>query len=630
MLALDGSPVESGAVRRMSEAIRHRGPDDSGYYSSDVVAFGFRRLAILDLSPAGHQPMISPDGNVALVFNGEIYNYRELRAELSALGHEFQSNGDTEVLLHAYLEWGADCVGRLNGMWSFVLHDKNRRVLFGSRDRFGIKPMFLHRSKRAILIASEIKALSASGLVERGTDWSVAADFLLAGRLDHSRHTFHKNVEQLPAGCCFEADLNGRWKEWRYWSVDDVPRYQGKDPARDFADLFEDAIRLHMRSDVPVGVHLSGGLDSTSILCAAAKVRGLEADNRPIQALSFIAREFDESAYIEETTRYTGARLFPLENDAERFWRNLKDVLWCQDEPFHSPNLLVGYELMRLSAKFGVKVVLNGQGADETLAGYSSYFREFWSSQLIERGVRATWREMAAYSAIHSGSAAGLFASQLGHLGRDVLARSALYRAMSDWRNRRRLAADDWYEDDLTKNVSASRADRYVGLAAALKHSIYCEPLPLYLRVEDRISMAHSIESRVPFLDYRLVSFAFGLPADWLMRGPWNKFVLREAMKGRIPESVRTRPIKFGFPVPSRSWWSGPLYEPVRDIIASRACRERGVFKTKSILRDLDRHRRGEIDVAGRLFDVVQFETWSQMNSAASAMAPTAEGPHVA
>lgn len=627
MIRLDGRTVERALIQRMADTIRHRGPDDSGEYFSGPVAFGFRRLSILDLSPLGHQPMTTPDGRYTIVFNGEIYNYRELRRELEAAGHRFHSSGDTEVLLHAYVQWGPECLSRLNGMWAFLIHDKVRKAVFGSRDRFGIKPLFMHSTGQHIILASEIKALRATGLVPRDVQWSVAADFLLRFKLDGSRHSFHQGIEKLPAGYAFEVSQQGAYREWPYWQVQPGSVQDVGDPAGRFAELFEDAVRMHMRSDVPVGVHLSGGLDSSSIVCAAARVRAADGATQPIRAFSYQAKEYDETRFIEDTVAQTGAQLTRLASDPGRFFSRLNELMWYQDEPFHSINLLVGFELMRLTAASGIKVVLNGQGADETLAGYPTYFRDYWSTLVRQGRFGQAWSEMAAHGRGHGGgSTAGQFARQCKHVLQGMLAGSSAYRALSARRRRQQVQADDWFTPQLQQAVPVSESETGpADLDASLKLSIEDQPLPLYLRLEDRNSMAHSIEARVPFLDHRLVELAFSLPANWRMRGPWNKYILREAMRGRIPESVRTRLEKFGFPVPVKQWISDALYGPARDLLTSRAARERGIYNVDNILRDLERHRRGEIDVGYKVFNVLQFETWSSINQRPVLAATAAE-----
>lgn len=271
MLRHDGTPVDRAVVERMTASMWHRRPDAAGIYATGAVGLGFRRLSILDLSHAADQPMISDDGQLTLIFNGEIFNYVELRRELEALGHRFRSSGDTEVLLCSYRQCGPACLERLNGMWAFLIYDARRSILFGARDRFGVKPLYIHRSTDRVLLASEIKALLSSGVCATGPNWSEISAYLLRSRLDEGTESFYKHIEQIPAGTAFELDHAGKLNAWRYWSLPEAAPQNVKDPASEFAELFEDSVRLRMRSDVPVGVCLSGGLDSTAIICAMAR-----------------------------------------------------------------------------------------------------------------------------------------------------------------------------------------------------------------------------------------------------------------------------------------------------------------------------------------------------------------------
>jgi len=622
MFALRGGRADPTVVERMTEAISHRGPDDSGSYFEGPVGFGFRRLSILDLTVAGHQPMSTLDGACTLVFNGEIYNYQELRRQLEGLGHVFRSTGDTEVLLNAYLQWGADCLLRLNGMWAFLVHDRRSGKLFGARDRFGIKPLFRYRAADSWLYGSEIKAIRASGRCDADTNWSVAADYLMNGRSDTSAQTFYTGIEQIPPATAFEVDSEGACREWCYWRLEDTPIVDSRDPAAAFAELFEDAMHLHMRSDVPVGVHLSGGMDSTSIICSTARWRSQRKAPGHLMAFCYQAKEFDESAMIADTVRQTAAAMFDLHAPPQAVWDDVFGMSRYQDEPVHSMTAIVGYQLMRLTAGQGLKVVLNGQGADETLAGYPSYFRAYWNTLLSKGRIGETWHEIGSYVAVHGGRQCGFFLRQLRHLLQCKLNDIGGYRRLASWSYRRAAGRDDWFSTPLSACVPGRRSGggyRF-DLNESLSQSIRSDPLPLYLRVEDRNSMAHSVEARVPFLDYRLVSFAYGLPANWKMRGPWNKFLLREAMRGRIPESVRARPSKFGFPVPGSKWFSGPLYDAVREQITSRQARERGIYNMDNIIRDLERHRLGEVDVSAKLFRVAQFEIWLELQKSGASV----------
>ncbi|SFU46399.1 asparagine synthase (glutamine-hydrolyzing) [Nitrosospira multiformis] len=609
----EGFRPSSPVISNMLSVISHRGPDDEGTYFSDHVAFGFRRLSILDVTPAGKQPMHSHEGNCTIVFNGEIYNYLELRKELSARGHRFVSDGDTEILLHAYLEWGDECVGRLNGMWAFLIHDRARQRIFGARDRFGMKPLYICEVPEGVLFASEIKSIRASGQYREALDMQVCARFFYESRLDDTQATFYKGIRSIPAACCFEVNTQGRVRTWAYWQLP-VNNRVPADPAATFAELFDQSVEIHMRSDVPLGVNLSGGLDSTAILCAIARHRTEQDVSMPIKAFSFQSAEYDESRYIAATLAQTGAQQHILSLGPHELWDSLSRVLWHQDEPVHSITAVVGFHLSALAARHGVKVILNGQGADETLAGYPSYFRDYWYSLLASGSVATALKEINAFVLAHGGSQSRLFAQLIKHCIQTQLGRSARYRKMARRRHLHQFEQNDWFDPQLAHALPETTDFEHAMLDAVLARAVQKDPLPLYLRVEDRNAMAHSVETRLPFLDPRLVKLAFCLPEKWKMRGSWNKFILREAQRDKIPEIVRSRPDKMGFPTPFSRWLRVELYQFVRDIIEDTTFSQAGPFRVESIRRDLERHRNGEIDISGKLFDVIQFHLWQQLD----------------
>jgi asparagine synthase (glutamine-hydrolysing) len=334
---------------------------------------------------------------------------------------------------------------------------------------------------------------------------------------------------------------------------------------------------------------------------------------QPLHAFSYYAKEFDESGYIADTIELTRAHLNRLDSDPLQAWQALDRVLSFHDEPVHAMAPVIGFELMRLAASKGVKVVLNGQGADEVIGGYSSYFEDYWYTLLSSGKLREAWSEIATYTSVHGGSDKKLFIGALRHLAQVTLGRAHAYRRLARWKNLRATRRDPWFASELSEHVDAGSVPRTdCTLDATLRQSVERGPLPLYLRLEDRNSMAHSVEVRVPFLDYRLVSLVFRSSMRWKMRGPWNKYLLREAMRQRIPESVRTRVEKLGFPVPQGKWISGAWYELIQSLLDSQGMRERGIYNLPAIRRDLDLHRQGKKNVSGRLFAVVQFELWSR------------------
>ncbi len=615
--------MDAGALSRMLGAIVHRGPDDTGIELDGSVGLGFRRLSILDLSPLGHQPMSSPDGRQTIVFNGEIYNFRELRADLQALGHRFLSTGDTEVLLAAYRQWGPSCLERLNGMWAFVIHDRARNLVFGSRDRFGMKPLYRWRGERQIAFASEIKSIRASGLYHGGLNRRAAAAFLYDIRLDETEETFFDGIVAVPPGHAFELALDGGYREWPFWRLDAVAEARHPDPAGAFAELFEGAMRIHLRSDVPVSVNLSGGLDSSSILCATARLRAAAGADAPLLAFCYLDKAFDERRYIDDTLAQTGARMVPLTLSPRQLWDSLPQVLAAQDEPVHAMSALIGYHLFRLAHEHGVKVVLNGQGADEALAGYGSYFRDRWMELARVGLLLQLWREIRDFSDGHGGDARQRY--------RHVLERTALTPLRSAathclgrqalWQRRLKHARQQhWLNPALAEQLPRPEpfGPDATDLRHSLLHSVRTAPLPLYLRIEDRNSMAHSVEARLPFLDHRLVELEFSLRSHWKIRGRWNKHVLREAMRGRIPEAVRSRVDKMGFSTSSGEWFRGVLKEPLRELIRAAGRDHPDFFEAAELDRRLQGHFDGRENNTGKLLAVVQFHLWQQQHASPS------------
>lgn len=600
----DAQP-SSEALARLSTSLVHRGPDDHGQFVHGNVGMVFRRLAIIDLSSDAHQPMLDASGRYAIVFNGEIFNYLELRRELEGKGHVFRSSSDTEVLLHAYIEWKQDCLARLNGMWSFVILDLQSRECFVARDRFGVKPLYLARTRDRLIIASEVSAIVRSGRYDLRINRKTVAQYLYFGDLDHTADTFCDGISAVPPGSWFTVDATGGTRGGRYW---ELPTDADNNPdPREFAELFHDSVKLRLRSDVPVGVFLSGGLDSTSILCEAAAQRGAGA---PLDAYAFMSPDYDETRYIRDTIQQTGANLVPLELDDAGLWARLLQMIAHQDGPVHTPSALIGYCLCELAASRGTKVVLNGQGADETLAGYPSYFANHWQSLLGAGRVRSLHVQLSAYGAHHG-----------------LAMRSQLQRVFALWFRRQcnRLAPYRWaaamrhgraqHTHPLYRSELADALPRYRGHAGAggigevLRRSVTDGPLPLYLRVEDRNSMAHSIEARLPFLDYRVVNWAMGIAGTRKMEGYWNKVLLREAMRGRIPESVRMRPDKMGFETPDAKWiraWA-PAIEA---IFRSTSFAQRGYFHVDNLLATLKRHVDGTREAHVDLFRALQVELY--------------------
>jgi len=608
-----GRVVDRNMVEQMVETIAHRGPDDSGFWSNGTVAMGFRRLAIIDRSLAAHQPMLAPDGQAVLVFNGEIFNFVELRDELRSLGHQFHSTGDTEVLLAAWRQWGENCVDHLVGMFAFAIWDERRQTLFGGRDRFGIKPLFVYRGKDVVVLASEIKAIQASGLYEHRDNWEVISSYLLTGILDGGVETCFGGIEHIPPAHSFRLQSDGSLRQRRYFDWPEQTLERADDAPEMIARVLEDSVRIQMRSDVPTGVCLSGGLDSTGIICEMARRRKLESDPQPLLAFNFNTQDYDESGYIADTVRATGTTLVSSRASEREMWDSLPRVMHFHDEPLHSMNALVGFDLMRLARQHGAIVVLNGQGADEILAGYSSFYLDYWISLVVSGRMRHASREIDSYARAFGVDARTLKAQVARRIGFRGLGLMPGYGLMAGAARRILLRRNQWFSRDLAAKAPDRMPSPSIRLEKTQPTALSTDPLPLLLRIEDRNSMAHGVEVRVPFLDHRLVSYALTLPIDWRIRGQWNKYALREAMRGRIPESVRTRQDKMGFPVPTERWFAGELYEPLRDLLGGQAARQRGLYRTDALLRELDRSRGGRVNNHRILFRAANMEMWFSM-----------------
>jgi asparagine synthase (glutamine-hydrolysing) len=611
----DESAPTSEWVTSLIDTIAHRGPDDSGVLIAGRIGLGFRRLAILDLSPAGHQPMTSRDGTLSIVFNGEIYNYVELRAELQALGHRFVSSGDTEVLLAAYAQWGRRCVDRLVGMFAFCVVDRRTSTLFVARDRLGIKPLFVVRHQRGVLFASELKVMRRSGLWSGKLNTARFAQFLSYGRTEEvldDADTYLDGVQQIMPGHSRTLRFDGTQVDECYWAPSHREERERADVVPRFLAMFDDSMKLHMRSDVPVGVMLSGGMDSVSIACTMAQLAGTANAGQTLHAFCYLSEDFDESKQLIDTISQTGATMHEVAAvEAETFWTRLRETIWFHDQPVHSASVLVGFELYRLAAASGIRVVLSGQGADETIGGYEYFFDHLLVTEAL-RGRLPTLLAQAESVAAIRGKTRKEMLMRCARLARaHFMSSLAGYRQITASRRLAEGRGLRFLTPEFRALASpAMEAPAGQTLGIALERAVRQSPLPHYLRIEDRNSMAHSVESRVPFLDHRLVEQAMALPAQWKMFDGWNKRVLRDAMTGRIPDSVRLRRQKFGFPTSAKRWFAGPLAEGMRAIISDGAAMRSGWFDQPVVARELERHVRGETDASNLLFNVAQLNAF--------------------
>jgi asparagine synthase (glutamine-hydrolysing) len=614
-------PVERELIARMCDIMKHRGPDDAGLYVNGSMGLGHRRLSIIDLSPAGHEPMSNEDQTIWLIYNGEVYNYLELRTYLEARGHVFTSQTDAEVVIHAYEEWGEECLQHFNGMWSFALWNEREQRLFCARDRLGIKPFYYHWDRRRFRFASEIKALLVDPAVERKVNESVVYDYLARAALDHREETFFSDILRLMPAHYLTVDFEGL-KVVRYWDLG--PRSVQPDGSDDadcryaarFYELFEDSIRLRLRSDVPVGTCLSGGLDSSSVVCVANQLmfpegnvqgREVEARQKTFSAC-FNEPEYDERPFIEEVLAWTGAErnfIFPSANEV---FDIINDVIWHQEEPFNSTSILAQWYVMKLAKERGVKVLLDGQGGDEMLAGYIGLYQFYLFMDLLARfQLGCLAREVIGFLSHHSFPNTGQL--RRGALRVLSLLPSGARRSSSEvppWLAPEFVMAyRDRGEADAETKYS-SRFDEY------LYRRLVGNGLPALLRYEDKNAMAFSIEARIPFLDYRLVEYAFSLPSSQKIRDGVTKVVLRNAMKGILPENVRTRMGKLGFSTPESIWLRTTLKDEIKAIFHSNSFRQRNYLQVEQVKKEFALYCLGQRSVRS-IWRWVDLELWHRV-----------------
>jgi len=600
--------TDTDLLARMMAVQEHRGPDDSGTFADARVSLGHRRLSIIDLTEAGRQPMATADGSLRIVYNGEVYNYVELAAELRRLGHTFRTRTDTEVLLEAYREWGEGCLERFNGMFAFAVYDEPKGRLFLARDRFGIKPLHFWNRGDRFLFASEIKAILECRDVPRRPDRLAVYDYLAFNCYNHTGGTFFDGVASLLPGECATFDLRAQRLRRRRWYELPVGRPRRvrdeREAAARFRDLFFDAIRLRLtRSDVEVGSCLSGGLDSSSIVCSMRRLRDVDARSHQTFSIVFPNTPFDESRYVADVVGLTGMRSHTTTSSLERLLGDLDRLVYHQDEPFGGPSIFAQWEVMRLARARGIEVLLDGQGGDELMAGYY-----FFMAYLMLEYLLAGRPGAAAAEAIgivrHHGWMTDPF------LGAVLFVAPARVKAMLGRRYfqvplARGFARQMAAESDVP-NRMYSRLDLNQALAYRMRFS-----LPQLLREEDRNAMAFSIESRLPFLDYRLVEYLFTLGPQWKVRRGMTKHVLREAMRGILPDRVRLRTYKLGFPTPIVEWLRRPLFRAlVDDLLHADSFAARGYFDVARIQRLYADHVSGKTDAWQTIWKAVNLELW--------------------
>jgi asparagine synthase (glutamine-hydrolysing) len=608
--------VERPVLARMNQEIAHRGPDDDGFFVEGNIGLAMRRLSIIDVK-TGHQPIANEDENLWIVFNGEIYNHSKQRANLEARGHHYRTRSDTETIVHLYEEHGRECVKYLRGMFAFAIWDRRCRHLFIARDRLGIKPLYYLSDGRRFLFGSEIKAILAYAGVKPEFNRGMLAEYLAFGYLA-GPETMFRGIRKLPPGHTLEIDETGQVKIEPYWDLDVTADTDGKPQqyyVKAYRELLEESVSSHLMSDVPLGVFLSGGLDSSAVAALATKVRG-----EPIETFSvgYGEQAYSELPYARQVAKHLGSNHHEVELSREEFFSSLPKLIWHEDEPIAWPSSVALYYVAKL-ARERVMVVLTGEGSDETLGGYTRY-AWMMANERLDRAYRSLTPPLLRKlmrGAIHAGPLPAGLRRKLEHtfLGRDGESWPSFY-------------FDNFYSafsfDDqsalLTEKARESSGDPYADSmsyweksSGDLVHRLLSTDVRTYLlellMKQDQMSMAASVESRVPFLDHVLVEFAASIPAEYSIDGLSGKRILKSAVEDLLPQSIIYRK-KLGFPTPWAYWLAGPQLDDLERMLREPRTLERGLFRRESLERLFQEHKSGRRDNGNRIWRLLNLETW--------------------
>jgi asparagine synthase (glutamine-hydrolysing) len=553
-----GVDVEKNQLKKMNNKIIHRGPDSEGFYINKNIGLGHRRLSIVDLSDLGHQPMEYLNKYV-ITYNGEVYNYLDIKEELISKGYSFKSSTDTEVILAAFDFWKEKCLEKFNGMWSFAILDIKENKVFFSRDRFGVKPLYYKETDDQFIFGSEIKQLLNE--VENEVNLDTLIESMLTHIDNHTQDTYFKNIFSFPSSHYMWYDLSTNTKSFNKFyklKIDKKVRELSEDVLIDkFKKIFTDSINIRMRSDVKVGTCLSGGLDSSSISVLAGKNYTLKNENKfnAITAKS-IDHSNDESHFAHEVANLNNIELNIVTPSYENFLTNIDEVIYTQEEPFGSPSMFMGWNVFKKAKDIGCSVMLNGQGGDEILLGYERYFSStlklskpfsFFKQLILQyKNSRLSFKETFLYFFYFNNNT-----FRINRLKRKSLLKNRFFK-------------NKYFEIIKKSSQSFKNSD------SLQLFEITTLQLPHLLRYEDRNSMRHSIETRLPFLDYRLVEFAVSLPTSLKIKNGWTKYILRKAIEDQLPSNIVWRKNKFGFEAPDKIWLNNYSIEMLNEIKASK------------------------------------------------------------
>ncbi|MBS1850694.1 MAG: asparagine synthase (glutamine-hydrolyzing) [Acidobacteria bacterium] len=611
--------VDRSTLVEMNAQIVHRGPDDDGFWLDSNVGLAMRRLSIIDVA-TGHQPLSNEDGNLWIVFNGEIYNHQELRQELESRGHRYRTRSDTETIVHLYEEYGRDCVQHLRGMFAFAIWDRRHRGLFLARDRMGIKPLYYWWDGSKLLFGSEIKTILSYPDVTPAWNPRTLAEYLAFGYLS-GEETMFSGVRKLPPGHTLECSERGELRITPYWDLT-VPADALDRPreyyVQTYREMLEECVASHLMSDVPLGVFLSGGLDSSAVAALTAKIRG--------GGLKTFAVGYGEDAYSElpfarHVAEHIGSQHHEVRLSREEFFATLPRLIWQEDEPIVWPSSVALYFVARL-ARQHVKVVLTGEGSDETLAGYTRYAWTLINGRLdnVYRALTPEFFRRWVRGGIQAGPLGATLRRKLGHtfLGRDGASWTSAYfdNFYSAFSARQQAGL-------LTDSALANAGDAYAAnlrywenSSGDLLHRLLYTDLKTYLvellMKQDQMSMAASIESRVPFLDHKLVEFTARIPAQYSVQGLSGKHILKSAVEDLLPEEIVYRQ-KMGFPTPWAFWLAGPQLDGLEKMLLEPRTLDRGLFRREAIQKLFAEHRGKMHDHGNRIWRLLNLEIWMRI-----------------
>jgi asparagine synthase (glutamine-hydrolysing) len=611
-----GQRVNETGLLEMTQQIVHRGPDDSGTMVSAGAGLAIRRLSIIDLL-TGHQPLSNEDGSLWIVYNGEIYNHADLRRQMLARGHIYRTQSDTESIIHLYEEYGPDCVQHLRGMFAFVIWDKARHTLFAARDRLGIKPLYYCLQDGTFIFGSEIKALLADSGVTAELNRRALPEYLAFGYIA-GEETLFSGIRKLPAAHTLELTENGKLTIRRYWDLsvfeDPHPRERSYYVNR-YREMLEDAVSSHLMSEVPLGVYLSGGLDSSAAAALTAKSR-----RSPIAtfAVGYAEQAYSELPYAKIVAEHIGSQHHEVQVTRQQFFDALPDVIWHEDEPLCWTSSVALYHLARY-ARDHVTVVLTGEGSDETLAGYTRYPWTVWNARMdsVYRGVIPATLRAFVREQIQSAGLGATLRRKLEHtfFGRDGASWPAFYfdnfySAFSSAEQSELLSSELQSACESAYDNSMTVWERSSG--SMLKRLLYTDIntyLVELLMKQDQMSMAASIESRVPFLDHALVEFAASIPSSYAIKGLEGKSILKSAVEDLLPRSIIYRK-KMGFPTPWSQWLAGDQLRELEALLLEPRSIRRDLFQPDAIRKIFAEHRSRTRDNSNRIWRLLNLELW--------------------